>query len=113
MSTFKGLYTQQAKTAPDDTYASDMLNLRIDGEGWLQPRADVKTVQRLPSDITGIAATATHVFLLTSGGQLYVKTLAALDSETPPTEITGVSNLQGRLSVVRYLPRLCYPYQRR
>ena len=75
-----------------------MANLRIDGDGWLQPRSAINDLGSSGDDITGIAATPSHVFILRDG-TLYI---AEADDLTTETEITDVSDLSGRISVVDF-----------
>ena len=96
---FRGIHTQPAKTAEGHLFAEDMENLRIDGDGWLQLRSPITTLGLPVSEgITGLATTLTHVFVLREDGRLYVEVLG----EDNLIEITGVSNLEGRISIVNF-----------
>ena len=97
-TTFTGIHTEQAKTENGSAYARDMANLRIDGDGWLQPRSAINDLGSSGDDITGIATTPSHVFILRDG-TLYI---AEADDLTTETEITDVSDLSGRISVVDF-----------
>lgn len=98
-TSFLGLHTQPAKAENGHLYADDLQNLRIDGDGWLRLRSDALALDPDGENITGVAATTKHVFLLRSDGKLYVREIDTLETET---EITGVSNLEGRISIVDF-----------
>lgn len=72
-TTFRGIHSQQAKVEHGQAYAADLLNLRIDGDGWLRtrPPADAIGTDGLP--ITGLAATDDFLWVLRTDGQLYVR----------------------------------------
>lgn len=97
LSKFIGMHTQPSKVEGGEVYGSDMQNLRIDGDGWLRPRSEVLSLDPDGENITGIAASQDHVWILRSDGKLYVRANLDLSIET---EITGVSDLEGRISVV-------------
>lgn len=98
-TSFRGIHTQSAKTADGHLFANDMENLRIDSEGWLQLRSDAMAMDPDGGNITGVATTLRHVFTLRADGRLYVREVDTLASET---EITGVENLSGRISLVSF-----------
>ena len=99
LNSFSGIHTQPAKVENGHLYADDMQNLRIDGDGWLQLRSDVIALDPDGDNITGIATTPSHVLILREGSKLYVRENDALETET---EITNVSDLEGRISVVNF-----------
>ena len=96
---FRGIHTQPAKTADGHIFAEDMQNLRIDGEGWLQLRSDVVAMDPDGDNIIGVATTPSHVFVLRENSKLYVRAADALETEI---EVTDVSDLEGRISVVNF-----------
>lgn len=96
-TTFTGIHTEQAKTENGEAYARDMANLRIDGDGWLQNRSEITTLGLPGDNISGIATTPTHVFILREG-KLFAE---RIDAENL-TELDEVANLTGRLSVVDF-----------
>lgn len=97
LSKFIGMHTQPSKVEGGEIYAEDMQNLRIDGEGWLCPRSDITDVAIDGENITGVASTQHHLWVLRSDGKLYVRDK---DDLTTETEVEGVSGLSGRISVV-------------
>ena len=98
-TSFQGIHTQPAKVENGHLFADDMQNLRIDGDGWLQLRSDVIALDPDGDNITGIATTPNHVFTLRENSKLYVREVEDLTSET---EITGVADLEGRISLVYF-----------
>lgn len=96
---FRGIHTQPAKTADGHLFAEDMENLRIDGDGWLQLRSDAIAMDPDGGNITGVATTPSHVFILREGSKLYVRESDALETEI---EIEDVSGLKGKISVVNF-----------
>ena len=94
---FQGIHTQPAKGG-NPAYARDMQNLRINGNGWLQLRPGTQTLGDTGNNISGIAATTTHVFYLRAS-ELYVR---QIDDLTTETQITGTRFLAGRLSIIDY-----------
>ena len=65
LSKFMGIHTQPAKLEEGgDLFAADMLNLRIDGNGWLRLRSDITAIGPPGYVITGVATTPKHVFIL-------------------------------------------------
>ena len=96
-----GMHTEPAKTQGGERYAGEIQNLRIDSDGWLRERSKIVAVGSTGTqqNITGIAATPKHVFVLRADGKLYIRERDDLDTET---EITGVSDLDGRISVVDF-----------
>ena len=87
-----------------ETYAQDMVNLRVDRWGHLRLRPVIRALQMheagdiAPEDlaITGVAASARKLYWLRSDGQL----LVADDIPADPFQIRNVSNLRDRLSLV-------------
>ena len=87
-----------------ETYAQDMVNLRVDRWGHLRLRPVIRALQMheagdiAPEDlaITGVAASARKLYWLRSDGQLFV----ADDIPADPFQIRNVSNLRDRLSLV-------------
>ena len=63
-TTFTGIHTEQAKVENGEAYARDMANLRVDGDGWLQPRSKVSDFGKPKANMTGVAATPNHLFAL-------------------------------------------------
>ena len=95
-----GMHTEPAKTQGGERYAAEIQNMRIDSDGWLRERSEIMAVgSPNAQNITGIAATPKHVFVLRADGKLYIRDRDDLDTET---EITGVSDLDGRISVVDF-----------
>ena len=94
-----GMHTEPAKTQGGERYAAEIENLRIDSDGWLRERSAIEGLGPDGENITGIAATPKHVFVLRADRKLYVSERDDLDIET---EITGVRNLEGRISVVDF-----------
>lgn len=72
LTDFKGIHTAQGKVPAGHTYAHDLLNLRIDKEGWLSPRSRI-TDFPIGDDVTGIATSPTHIFTLRTDGTLWVR----------------------------------------
>ena len=87
-----------------DVYPQDMVNLRVDRWGHLRLRPIIQGFEMLSVGdlapigvhITGVAASADKLFWLRSDGKLFV--IDGLPGD--PIEITGVENLEGRISVV-------------
>ena len=94
-----GMHTEPAKTEGGERYAAEIQNLRIDSDGWLRERSAVEAIGPDVRNITGVAATPKHIFVLRDDGKLYIRDRDGLDTET---EITGVSNLEGRISIVDF-----------
>ena len=95
-----GMHTEPAKTQGGERYAAEIQNLRIDSDGWLRERSEIMAVgSPNAQNITGIAATPKNIFVLRADGKLYIRERDDLDTET---EITGVSDLDGRISVVDF-----------
>lgn len=92
-----GIHSQPGNVKGGSRYAADISNLAVDENGWLRLRSNFRSVGTGGANITGVAASNTHLFILREDGKLYFRSLDDLDSET---EITGVSNLSGRLSVI-------------
>lgn len=96
---FQGIHTQPAKTQSGHLFAEDMQGLRIDGDGWMQLRSGITALDPDGENITGIAATPENFFVLRADGKLYIRDRNDIDTET---EITGVTDLEGRISVVSF-----------
>ena len=97
-SKFVGIHTQPSKVEAGEIFAANMQNLRIDSDGWLQLRESI--IASLPDgeNITGVASTQDHLWVLRDG-KLYVREVADFSIET---EISGVTGMNGRLSVVSF-----------
>ena len=93
----RGLHTKPARAGSSETYAADIENLQVDGDGFLRLRPNFRTVGPGGANITGVAASEKHLFILRDDGKLYIREIADLDSET---EVPGAENMSGRLSVV-------------
>ena len=94
-----GMHTEPAKTQGGERYAAEIQNLRVDSDGWLRERSAVEALGPNGVNITGVAATPKHIFVLRADGKLYIRDRDDLDTET---EITGASDLEGRISVVDF-----------
>ena len=87
-----------------ESYAQDMVNLRVDRWGHLRLRPAIRALQMheegdiASEDVSmvGVAASITRLFWLNSNAQLYVTNSIPAD----PLQITGVPLLSGRLSLV-------------
>ena len=97
-TSFTGIHTEQAKTENGEAYAFDMANLRIDGNGWLQPRSALSDLGELGLDVEGVATTPTYAFFLRNG-RVHV---APADDLSNETTLDIVDDLEGRISVVDY-----------
>ena len=93
----RGIHTKPARVEGGETYAADIENLQVDGDGFLRLRNNFKSVGPGGENITGLGATAHFLFLLRADGTLWLRPLDDLDTET---QIAPVENLRGRLSVV-------------
>ncbi len=94
-----GMHTEPAKTEGGERYAGDIQNLRIDADGWLRERSAIESIGPNGRNITGVAATPRHIFLLRDDGKLYIRSRDGLNTET---EITGIDNFAGRISVIDF-----------
>ena len=92
-----GLHTKPGRVDNGELYAHDIQNLQIDNEGWLSLRKKLEAVRLGGQNITGAAATADYVLVLRADGKLYIRAVADLATET---EVTGVKDMSGRLSVI-------------
>ena len=105
-NSFLGIHTQPAKVPEGggDQFFADLLNMRIDGNGWLQLRPPVEDIRTFSNDITGVATTDTHAFLLFDNGDLKVAPIELLISGTLTNTNTPLtdSDLEGRLSLVDF-----------
>ena len=94
----RGIHTKPARIEGGEQYAADIENLQVDGDGFLRLRSPVTAVGATGTAlITGVAATARHLFLLRSDGRLSVR---SLDNLMVEKEIRGVENMERRISVV-------------
>ena len=94
-----GMHTEPAKTQGGERYAAEIQNMRVDSDGWLRERSAVQALGPNGANITGVAATPKHIFVLRADGKLYIRDRDDLDTET---EITGVFDLDGRISIVDF-----------
>ena len=78
------------------TTARDVLNLRVDGDGYLRLASAAVDWLEFPVKITGIARAHDHLFMLLEDGDLYV---TEDDNETLPTLVAS-TEMRGRLSVI-------------
>ena len=92
-----GMFTQPAKTENGDNYAFSVENLLADKEGYLSLSPELREVVGGTDALSGAAATDDYVFVLRSDGSLYILSQADLTIET---EVDGIENMEGRLSVV-------------
>ena len=87
-----------------ESYAQDMVNLRVDRWGHLRLRPAIRALQMHEAGdiapeglaITGVAASANALYWLRSDGKLF----CVGDIPADPFEIRNVDNLSGRLSIV-------------
>ena len=92
----RGLHTQPARAGGGENYAADIQNLQVDGDGFLRLRPNFRTVGPGGENITGVAASHTHLFIL-RGNRLYLRSLNNLDAEHL---IPNTYNLRGRISII-------------
>ena len=78
------------------TTARDVLNLRVDGDGYLRLAPGVQDWHEFSSKVTGIAQAHDHLFFLLEGGDLYK--LTRDDSDTPA--LVASTDMRGKLSVI-------------
>ena len=100
-NSFLGIHTQPAKVEAGDQYPLDLLNMRIDGNGWLQLRAPVEDSRTIGDETTGVATTDTHIFLLSEGGKVKIAKISDFATATLTTALTD-EDLTGRLSLVDF-----------
>ena len=100
-NSFLGIHTQPAKVESGDQYPLDLLNLRIDGNGWLQLRAPVEDSRAIGDETTGVATTDTHIFILSEGGKVKIAKISDFATATLTTALTD-TDLTGRLSLVDF-----------
>jgi len=93
---FRGIHMQPAKVEAGHSFARDMNNLRIDGDGWLRLRQGTDNIFTRDSNITGIVASQRHVFALDEDGALI-----GVVGNTE-TEIDTAGDMEGRLSLVDF-----------
>ena len=86
-----------------ETYAQDMVNLRVDRWGHLRLRPAIRALQMsdaadIPEDIsiTGVASSERELYWLQSDGKLFL----ADNNPANPFQIRNVSKLRDRLSLV-------------
>ena len=94
----RGLHTKPARAEGGESYAADIENLRVDGDGFLRLRSNFRTVEPGGADITGVAVSEKHLFILRADGKLYIRSIT--QGLTTETEVPGVANMRGRISVV-------------
>ena len=94
-----GMHTKPALVRGGSRYARDIKNLRIDSDGFLRLRSQVSGVGPDGADIEGVAASATHLFVLREGGELTIRSEDDLETEIPVT-VEGTVHMQGRISIV-------------
>ena len=78
------------------TTARDVLNLRVDGDGYLRLAPGVQDWQEFSSKVTGVAQAYDHLFILLEDGDLY-KIMS--DNPTLP-ELVDSTELRGKLSII-------------
>ena len=78
------------------TTARDVLNLRVDGDGYLRLAPGVERWQEFSSKVTGVAKAHDHLFILLEDGDLWVVTSA---SPAQPRRV-GSTEMRGRLSII-------------
>ena len=78
------------------TTARDVLNLRVDGDGYLRLAPAVADWITFGAPVTGIARAYDHLFFLRDDGELYV---IKDDNPTLP-ELVGSTDMRGKLSVI-------------
>ena len=78
------------------TTARDVLNLRVDGDGYLRLAPGVTDWHELPSPVTGVARAYDHLFFLLEDGDLYKLTPDAPDTPT----LVASTAMRGKLSVI-------------
>ena len=99
-----GIHTEPGKvTEPvGEYYANELLNLRVDDNGWLRTRQRIFASGASGADITGVAATDERLYVLRTDG-LFVRDRDDLDTEY---EVglgavgQSIVDLSGRISVV-------------
>lgn len=98
-----GIHTRPAQVEDGEYYPSDMVNLRPDENGWLGLRPAITDPVLLPTtaDVTGVATTSRHIFLLHADGRLTVR-FQFVNTHGHEFEVTGVQNMSGRISVIEY-----------
>ena len=85
------------------TTARDVLNLRVDGDGYLRLAPGVQDWHEFSSKVTGVAKAHDHLFILLEDGELY-----KLTSEFPDTPIQvrvgdgteTQTDMRGKLSII-------------
>ena len=94
----RGIHTKPARITGGELYAADIENLQIDGDGFLRLRSNFRTIGPGGENITGIAASEAHLFILRADGKLFLRDIMDLATEV---EIPGVGpHLQGRISII-------------
>ena len=78
------------------TTARDVLNLRVDGDGYLRLAPGVERWQEFSSRVTGVAKAHDHLFILLEDGNLY---RIMSDNSTLP-ELVGSTEMRGKLSII-------------
>ena len=94
----RGIHTKPARIEGGELYAADIENLQVDGDGFLRLRSNFRTIGPGGADITGIAASEAHLFILRADGKLFLRDITDIGKEV---EIPGVGpHLQGRISII-------------
>ena len=78
------------------TTARDVLNLRVDGDGYLRMAPGVRDSHAFDSKVTGIAKAHDHLFFLLEDGELFFVTPATADEP----QSLGATELRGKLSII-------------
>ena len=94
----RGIHTKPARIEGGELYAADIENLQVDGDGFLRLRSNFRTIGPGGADITGVAASEAHLFILRADGTLHVRHVTDLESEV---FVPGIdSRLRGRISII-------------
>ena len=92
-----GINSYPASTpGSNHTTARDVLNLRVDGDGYLRLAPGLERWQEFSSKVTGVAKAHDHLFILLEDGDLWVVTRASPDQ---PRRV-GSTEMRGRLSII-------------
>ena len=94
----RGIHTKPARIEGGERYAADIENLQVDSDGFLRLRSNFRTIGPGGADITGVAASEAHLFILRADGTLHVRHITDLESEV---FVPGIdSRLRGRISII-------------
>ena len=93
-----GIHTKPARQEGGERYAADIENLQIDADGFLRLRSGFEDVGSMGDTLTGVAAVASHLFLLREDGYLYVRDADNLNAESRVANLAQ-NALTGRISV--------------